>query len=155
MQPDPVFANRYKGLEGFDAGTINSSLEKRDSGSWQFKSWIVGIQINGKAKAYDWNELTRQRVINDTFQGTAIVLVLENDNASYHVWNRQVNDKQLLFTWDASTYSLKDSTGSVWNMNGESIDGVLKGNKLSVVQSYQEFWHSWQSFHPGTEMYKK
>jgi len=151
LQPDPLFAKEYKGLEGFDEGTIESGLEKRDSGSWQFKSWVVGLQKDGHAKAYDWNELLKQRVINDTFQNMAVVLVLENDNSSFHVWNRQVGDKLLQFNWDAATQTLKDTTtNSIWNMDGECIEGVLKGSRLSAIQAYQEFWHSWESFHPGT-----
>ncbi|HNU89520.1 MAG TPA: DUF3179 domain-containing (seleno)protein [Ferruginibacter sp.] len=156
MQPDPAFVKRYKDLEGFDEGTINSSLEKRDSASWQFKSWVVGVAKDGHAKAYDWNELVRQRVINDTFQNTPIVLVLENDNRSFHVWNRQVNDKLLGLTLDATTQTLKDAaTNSVWNMNGECIESELKGSRLTAVPAYQEFWHSWKGFHPGTGIYKK
>lgn len=154
MQPDAVFVKQYKGLEGFDEGTINSGLEKRDSGSWKFKSWVVGVVKDGHAKAYDWNELVKQRVINDTFQNMTLVLVLENDNRSFHVYNRQLNDKLLNLTLDAATQTLKDAaTNSVWNMNGECIEGELKGSKLSVIQSYQEFWHSWQGFHPGTAKY--
>jgi hypothetical protein len=154
LQPDNVFAKQYKGLEGFDDGTIQSGLEKRDSASWQFKSWVIGLQNDGHAKAYDWNELVKQRVINDTFQNTALVLVLDNDNRSFHVWNRQVNDRLLQFSWDATSQTLKDTaTNSVWNMNGECIEGEFKGSQLSPVQAYQEFWHSWQTFHPTTTKY--
>jgi Protein of unknown function (DUF3179) len=156
LQPDPVFAEQYKGLEGFDEGTIKSGLEKRDSGSWQFKSWVLGVATDGCAKAYDWNELVKQRIISDTFQNMAIILVVENDNSSFHVWNRQVNDKLLQFNRDATAQTLKDSaTNSVWNMDGECIEGSLKGSRLSPVQSYQEFWHSWQGFHPGTIKYNQ
>ncbi len=155
LQPDPVFEKRYKDLEGFDDGTIQSGLEKRDSTSFQFKSWVIGVQNDGHAKAYDWNELVKQRVINDTFQNTSLVLVLENDNRSFHVWNRQVNDQLLHFNLDAATQTLKDTTtNSVWNMNGACVEGVLKGSQLSQIQAYQEFWHSWESFHPNTARYK-
>ncbi len=155
LQPDPAFAKQYKGLEGFDAGTINSGLEKRDSASWQFKSWVVGVQINGQAKAYDWNELVKQQVINDTFQNTSLVVLLENDNRSFHVWNSKLNDQLLKFNFNAATGSLKDmATNSIWNMNGECIEGVLKGQSLSVIQAYQEFWHSWEAFHPAATKYK-
>jgi hypothetical protein len=156
MQPDPLFAKRYKGLEGFDDGTIASGLEKRDSGSWQFKSWVVGIQKDGYAKAYDWNELAKQRIINDTFQNLSLVLVLENDNRSFHVWNRKVEEVFPEFSIDGASQTMKDNvTGSVWNMNGECIDGALKGSRLAPIQAYQEFWHSWERFHPGTVVYKK
>jgi len=151
LQPDPLYAKQYKSLEGFDDGTIKSGLEKRDSGSWQFKSWVVGLQKDGHAKAYDWNELVKQRVINDTFQNMAVVLVLENDNSSFHVWNRKVDDVLPEFAFDAASQTMKDNvTGSVWNMDGECIEGVLKGSRLAAIQAYQEFWHSWESFHPAT-----
>jgi hypothetical protein len=157
LQPDPTFAKRYEGLKGFDEGTIESGLEKRDSGSWQFKSWVVGLAKDGHAKAYDWNELVKQKLINDTFQNIPVVLVVEDDNSSFHVWKRQVNDKVLQFEWywdNGDQKFMRDTaTYSIWNMNGECIDGAMKGSKLSVVQSYQEFWHSWQSFHPGTIKY--
>ena len=156
LQPDVVFAKQYKGLEGFDEGTINSGLEKRDRASWKFKSWVIGVEKNGQAKAYDWNDLVKQRVINDTFQNIALVLVLENDNRSFHVWNRQANDKLLQFTFDAVAQTLKDTTtNTVWDMNGECVEGILKGNRLSAIQAYQEFWHSWESFHPGTMKFKE
>jgi hypothetical protein len=154
LQPDTLFVKQYKELEGFDDGTIKSGLEKRDSASWQFKSWVIGIQKDGYAKAYDWNELLKQRVINDTFQNSTVVLALENDNSSFHVWNRRVGDKVLQFVLNTATQTLRDiTTNSSWNMNGECTEGELKGTRLSSVQSYQEFWHSWQSFHPATKTY--
>lgn len=151
LQPDPVFAKQYKGLEGFDDGTIKSGLEKRDRASWQFKSWVIGVAVNDHAKAYDWNSLLQQKVINDTIANTPVVLVLENDNVSFHVWNRQVNDKILQFSVDAAKQTMKDAaTSTAWNMKGECIEGTLKGSRLIPVPAYQEFWHSWQSFHPFT-----
>jgi Protein of unknown function (DUF3179) len=155
LQPDNVFAKQYKGLEGFDDGTINSGLEKRDSASWKFKSWVIGVTAKyDYARAYDWNELVKQRVINDTFQYSPIVLVLENDGRSFHVWRRHLIDKEFYFKWDAAEQTLKDTmTNSIWNMNGECVAGISKGQRLLPVQAYQEFWHSWQSFHPGTTRY--
>ncbi len=154
LQPDSLYAKRYKDLEGFDNGTIKSGLEKRDRASWKFKSWVVGVSVNGYTKAYDWNDLIKQKIINDTIGSNPIVLVLENDNVSFHVWNRQVNDKILQFNFDAATQTMKDAaTNTVWDMNGECVEGILKGNRLSVVPSSQEFWHSWQNFHPATTQY--
>ena len=55
LQPDSNFKKKYDSLKGYDEGTIKGSLEHRDTGSWKFKSWVVGISLNGKQKAYDWN----------------------------------------------------------------------------------------------------
>jgi hypothetical protein len=42
------------------------------------------------------------------------------------------------------------NTQSVWQPKGSCIDGPLKGAQLQPVQAYQEFWHSWRTFHPAT-----
>jgi hypothetical protein len=44
MEPDPLYDERYFGLEDYDRGTMQSSLVKRDYRSWQPKSWIVGVK---------------------------------------------------------------------------------------------------------------
>jgi hypothetical protein len=166
MQPDPEFAKQYKGLEGFDAGTINSGLEKRDSASWKDKSWVVGVSWIKRTKAYDWNELVKQRIINDTISIAPIVLVLEKDNISYHAWSRvcsNIPSKSfasntfigLRFSFDEASQTMKDNWGGIWNMEGTCVEGELKGSKLDVIPAYQEFWHSWKSFHPGTTVYEK
>lgn len=152
MQPDPAFAKKYKSLEGFDAGTINSGLEKRDTGSWQFKSWVVGVLAGENAKAYDWNELIQKRCINDIVGDQPIVIVLEKDNATFHVWNRKYAGTVAHFVVDPSDYIFKDDAGHVWNMNGVCTtcpDSSFA--RLSNVPAYQEFWHSWKQFHPNTQ----
>lgn len=150
MQPDTLYRLGYEGLQGFDSGTIESGLERRDSLSWRDKSWIIGIQLGMNARAYDWNELIKSSIINDTLSKEPILITLENDNTSFHVWQRDT----LTFSMDKGSNSLMDSnTQSTWNQNGECVSGTLKGRKLPVVQSYQEFWHSWKTFHPQTSQY--
>ena len=155
LQPDTIFNKRYEDLQGFDSGTIKGSLEHRDSSSWAFKSWVVGINPNGHAKAYDWNELVNVKIINDSVGNIPVVLVLEDDGASFHVWNRFLNGKNLQFEWDAQTKTIRDTeTHSSWSWSGTCIDGPLKDSKLIPIQSSQEFWHSWKTFHPTTSRYK-
>jgi hypothetical protein len=151
MQPDTVFVKRYAGLQGYDSGTIDGSLEKRDSSSWELKSWVVGVVQKGSAKAYDWNELEKQGIINDSFAHTPVVLVLENYGATFHVWNRNLNGQTLNFEKNPKeNFFIDSNTHSQWAWNGICTDGRLKGSRLNTVQSYQEFWHSWKTFHPLT-----
>ena len=155
LQPDTVYTEEYKDLADFDKGAIKSDLEKRDSASWQFKSWVVGIVYDKYAKAYDWNELVSKKMMQDSLPGLPVVLVLEKDTASFHVWNRNVNGDCLQFIKDDQTDLLKDvNTQSTWNMDGLCLEGALKGQQLKFIQSYQEFWHSWKTFHPNTMRYQ-
>ncbi|WP_153800152.1 DUF3179 domain-containing (seleno)protein [Foetidibacter luteolus] len=150
MQPDTVYKKDYEDLAGFDKGTIESSLEKRDSGSWQFKSWVVGVVHNNTAKAYDWNELVKTELIQDTLPGLPLVIALEKDTASFHVFSRIVDGQSLRFSKQAGVDSLTDNTASTWSLQGTCTSGPLQGKQLQPIQAYQEFWHSWQQFHPGT-----
>jgi len=151
MQADSAFKEQYEGLENYDEGKGQSALTRADSLSWQDKSWIVGVQLGRDARAYDWNDLLAHRVFNDTLGGTALVVAIESDSASFHVWQR---DDSLRFTFDSSTSLLKDEqTQSSWNWRGECVEGTLQGSRLQTVQSYQEFWHSWRTFHPQTTQY--
>lgn len=155
LQPDTVFKKDYEDLAEFDKGTIKSGLEKRDSASWKFKSWVIGIAHDKTEKAYDWNELVDKKIIQDSLPGLPLVIVLAKDTASFYVWNRMLNGNSLRFTRDSTVDTFRDiNTGSTWNMQGLCIDGRLKGGQLSPVQAYQEFWHSWSTFHPNTRQYK-
>lgn len=150
MQPDSTFTDKYKKLEGFDRGTIASHLEYRDSLSWKDKSWVLGVKINNMARAYDWNDLIQVSTINDTLNSVPILIHLQPDSSSFHVWKRD----SLLFYTEAGSALIKDKqTNSEWNTNGECISGTLKGLRLEPLQAYQEFWHSWRTFNKNSSRY--
>ena len=150
LQPDKKFLDAYEELEQYDEGTIEGGLERRDSLSWKEKSWVVGLQAGTSSKAYDWNDLLAQRVINDTVGQMSVLVTLEPDSVSFHAWQRD----SLFFEWKEG--QLFDSnTGSRWNWRGQCVEGQLLGAKLEYLQAYQEFWHSWRTFHGRTAVYTK
>ncbi|UXE67811.1 MAG: DUF3179 domain-containing protein [Chryseotalea sp. WA131a] len=154
MQPDPAFKDRYESLEKYDEGKMEGKLEGRDSLSWKDKSWVVGVPMGLFAKAYDWNQLVKDRVINDRIKGLPVMLALESDSVSFHSWVPVVGKDTLRFSYSDSLKILVDQNQSRWNWKGECVEGTMNGTKLETVQSYQEFWHSWKTFHPNTEIYK-
>jgi hypothetical protein len=96
-----------------------------------------------------------KKLIQDSIAGLPIVLALENDSASFHVYDRRIKGSVLRFqTGNDKDLLIDQNTNSTWNMDGICIDGTLKGEKLTAVQSSQEFWHSWSTFHPLTSKYK-
>jgi hypothetical protein len=154
MKPDTLFMDNYFKLEDYDRGTMQSSLVRRNIVSWEPKSWIVGVKNNFSSKAYDWNELLQKKIIQDSVDRLPILLTIENDSTSFHVYDRRVNDSVLSFHIAGNNDLLVDEkTHSSWNMDGICISGSLKGKKLLPVQSYNEFWHSWQNFHNNAKIY--
>jgi len=155
LQPDTNFKVRYDSLKGFDEGTIYGGLEHRDTSSWNKKSWVVGVTVNNASKAYDWNELAGKKIIEDTLANDPLLLTFANNNKSFYVLDRRVNNQVLNFYLDFDKTLTDTQTHSQWLANGICIAGSFKGTQLRRVQSYQEFWHSWKAFHPQTEVYHK
>jgi Protein of unknown function (DUF3179) len=150
LQPDTLYKKRYDNLADYDDGKIEGSLEHRDSLSWKPKSWVVGVRSGTSVKAYDWNDLVNRSLIQDTVGATPVLVLVGDDSATYHVWNRQVGGQTLSFDKVAGQQLLADNTGSQWDLSGRCISGKLKDEQLQPVQAYQEFWHSWSHFHPAT-----
>jgi len=152
LQPDKHFQARYDSLKGYDEGTIRGSLEKRDSASWKFKSWVIGINLNGESKAYDWNMLTKKKIINDHIGKTRILLTVEPDNRTFYAF--ALNDS-LHFDFDSTANLLKDNNSKLTcSLNGKCTNGMMKETELVPIQAYQEFWHSWRTFHPNTSKFE-
>jgi hypothetical protein len=152
LQPDEKFAATLAKMDSYDKGKSKSNLTKRDTASWQFKSWVLGIDIGESAKTYDWNYLEKNKIIQDSLPSLPILILLENDSASFHAYNRTVNNMSLQF--QKSNDSLMDTySQSLWNEDGICIDGKLKGLSLTPIASYQEYLHSWEYFHPKSIRY--
>ena len=143
MQPNTFFTRAYPQDMAFEDGTSRSSLTGTDPGSWAEKSWVVGIDRNGRSKAWDWNDLKRLRVINDTVGDLPVVLALASDGVSFVAFERP----------DArDAFELHDDAlvgpGGSYDLGGEGPSG-----RLTHVPASQEFWHSWRTFHPDTERF--
>jgi hypothetical protein len=150
MQGDTTFKETYDRMKGYEKGK-GGALTGRDSLSWKDKSWVIGVVIGQQARAYDWNELLEKHLINDTLQKTPIAVFVGEDSATFRVFRRDM----LELSYDTATNTITDKgTNSGWNTEGLCVSGTLLGQRLPVLQSYQEFWHSWKTFKPATSAYK-
>ncbi len=156
LQPDNSFKTDYADLKGYDvkqAVDRDSTLKNKDS--LMRKSWVIGVIVNKQPKAYNWRELQKICMVNDQFGVTPLLVGLEDDDHTFHVFNRQVDGKALTFKLDATGQFTDNETSSTWNWEGVCISGPCKGKQLAKIQAYQEYWHSWKHFHPGTLFWEK
>lgn len=147
MQEDIASKESYDSLGRFERGRSKGSLTKRDSLSWKDKSWVVGVEVNKTTKAYDWNLLAEEKVINDKVGETPIVIVLGSDGQSFNAFER--TDASSDFTIRNDTIS---GAGKVFNFSGKEINGT---SSLKRIKASQEFWHSWSTFYPATEKHSR
>ena len=151
LQPDSAFTEAYSSLKNYDEGKNKGALTRHDSLSWNNKSWVVGVDVSRHSRAYDWNDLLAHGILEDTLGGKKLSVVVESDSLSFHVFETD----SLTLTFNSTRDSLQDTqTNSHWNWNGICTSGSLKGSRLPEIQSYQEYWHSWRTFHPGTTKFE-
>lgn len=141
MQPDENFTAKYENMSKYESGQSKSKLTLRDKGSWQPKSWVIGVIVGTESMAYDWNRLQKERIIYDQIDGRPIAVILAKDNSSFVALERSADDQ--VFTLSDDTLI---SGENHYNFIGKSLDN----NKpdLKKLNAYQEYWHSWQIFHP-------
>ncbi len=139
MQPDTTYKTEYDQQKEFETGKKKSKLTGTDSISWTEKSWVIGVQVNGVSKAFDWNELKARRLLHEQVGTIPILIALATDNKGFTAFERAAN----------AVYTLEQDTlinGAMrYDFAGHAAqEGVPD---LKKVSAYQEFWHSWQTFH--------
>jgi hypothetical protein len=145
MQPDPTYQAKYDSMSRYESGKGRSALTKTDTTAWKEKSWVVGVKAGNNAKAYDWNNLKKQRVINDRVGETPVAVVMAADNKSFFAFEKELGQE---FTLRNDTLFAQNMA---YNLLGKRIAG--DGVDLKRINAYQEFWHSWRTFHPNTDKY--
>ena len=145
MQADPAFIGSYSKTTKFEDGTSRESLTGTDSLSWKDKSWVIGVKAGEERKAYDWNQLKKDRIIHDKINNTPLIIVITGDNKSFFAFKRPGDDAKFSLSNDVLSYNDKH-----FRIDGKGIDTSLT---LTPLPAYQEFWHSWQTFNPGTKKY--
>lgn len=149
LQYDPVFAGKYNFLGKllkFEASFPRWHLQKTPP-------LVVGIEVEGAAKAYDVIELQKRRLVNDEVNGASVLVMGDEARSSTFVYDRTVEGQILTFAVTEAGI-IDEQTGSQWSPLGLCKDGQLKGKSLKQLQSYQQFIRAWITFHPDTDFYQ-
>jgi len=142
MQRDPAFNEAYDGLDDYDFGIERGDLTRTDTRSWKEKSWVVGIEKGAESEVIDWNRLKEERVVNLELGGKPVVVALAQDTLSFFAHERP----------DNTVFSIRNDTlvgTHSYTLWGEPIEDSIP--PLARINAYQEFWHSWRTFHPNMD----
>lgn len=151
MEPDPAFAPSYERMPAFEQGTNESRLTGRDEASWGEKSWVVGVVADEHARAFDWNELVTARALSDRVGDVPVALILLPDGVTFRAFDARWPGGIVVLSPDAASGRWRDSaSGTIFTDAGVALDGPHAGARLRTLAAYQEFWHSWRDFRPGT-----
>ena len=118
------------------------------------RTLVVGINVNGKAKAYPFSAIEKQSPILDLVGGRAIVVLLGADKKSVRAFERKIDGRTLEFFVKPETSEIVDAeTGSVWDFSGKATSGEMAGKQLAPVQVLKDYWFDWKNYNPETQLY--
>jgi hypothetical protein len=128
---------------------------------------VIDIHISGKHKVYPLSVIQQEEVINDEFEGQAVVLfftsktvsVMDAANiaesrqiGSVTVFSPVVNGKKLHFK-KADEGFVDEQSGSIWSLTGRCASGKHEGKQLEPLLHGNHFAFAWFAFHPDSEIY--
>jgi hypothetical protein len=130
------------------------------------KQRVVGVEIGDAAVAFSLDLLAEgeANVLNEAVGGEPIVIFWKSGQASaldragvgegadvgtVGVFDPRVDGDVLSFRAEGEDY-VDDSTGSVWNVAGEAVEGPLTGSRLERLDHLDTFWFAWSTYKPGT-----
>jgi Protein of unknown function (DUF3179) len=118
---------------------------------------VIGVSINGEAKAYPIQFLGYHHHVQDTVGGKSIMVTYCTVCRTGRVFEPIVNGKKETFRlvgMDHFNAMLEDATTKSWwrQATGEAISGKLKGQQLPEVFSTQTTLAKWLLLNPGSKI---
>ncbi|MGB0651801.1 MAG: DUF3179 domain-containing (seleno)protein [Thermoplasmatota archaeon] len=131
-----------------------------DGAALRDSDWVVGVELDGEARAYPLKILFGRgdwEAVSDTLAGHPLLVTYCPLCESAVVHTRIVGGEVLdLFNsgaiWHADLVLYDAQTGSQWSqVTGEAFDGPRHGERLVVLNGQTVRWGTWKATHPDTD----
>jgi hypothetical protein len=119
---------------------------------------VVGLEVDGEARAYPWEALVKQSPIMDRVHGNNLLVVAGADKKSFRVFMSRVDgvDTEFFLNGESKDWTLLDTaTASQWNFQGCAVSGPAQGKCLARVAALKDYWFDWRNYHADTTVYKR
>ncbi len=143
---DPAFGDDWSGL---DADGRDPTLPADVP--------ILGVERDGRARAYPLRILDHHEIVNDEFDGPIAVTYCVLCGSGV-VFERRVDGRVTRFgvsgkLWRSDLVMYDELSDSLWSqLMATAIRGPRTGERLSVLPSTLTTWGEWQRIHPGTKV---
>jgi hypothetical protein len=160
LRPDPAVEQRaeYAPIDWDEQMTSTPTVTMLPPESpLAARTLVVGVAVNGAAKAYPLDRVRQARALVDTVGGVPIVVVVADDGKSVRAFDRRVDgmDREFVLVPGEGLPVLVDLlTGTEWTFAGNATTGPLAGRRLTRVPFLLDYWFDWQTYHPETEVHR-
>ncbi len=119
---------------------------------------VLGVFLNGEARAYPVRILNWHELVNDQVAGRAILVSWCPLCGSGVVYDPVIDGRRYNFGVSGLLYKrnlllFDRQTGSLWSqLLSEAVTGPLAGGRLKVLPAENTSWSAWRKQHPETRV---
>jgi len=120
---------------------------------------IIGVEIDGKARAYPLRLLNWHEAVNDQLGGKPIAVTYCPLCDSSAVFEREIGGKAVEFGISGKLYNSnvllydRSKKESLWSqVKMEAVTGPQTGTRLETIPHQLNTWAEWRHNHPNTEV---
>jgi Protein of unknown function (DUF3179) len=139
------------GMEPALLETMTRSLDERYSEN----EMVLGVGDENASTTYPLREVHRQGgVVQATTPDGPLVIFAgpRPDAISMGAFRPAAGGRPLTFSRRDGAF-VDAETSSSWTIEGEAVEGALRGSRLEPVRSFYVRWHAWAGWHPTTELF--
>jgi len=144
--------------DGIPALTLPETLPAGQVTYLDDQDRVLGLVVEGKARAYPIRLLNWHEIVNDQIAGRRLLVTYCPLCGSGVAFKPQLGGVDLEFGVSGLLYNsdmlLYDrQTGSLWSqIGGQAISGVYKGKQLTREALIHTTWGDWRTHYPQTEV---
>jgi hypothetical protein len=125
---------------------------------------MLGIQAFGASRAFPYDQVIREKLVEDRVGVEPVLLVVGGDGQSVRAFRDRIPGIQGTPDFYRTPVSqpgtlgallMDAATGSEWNFQGCAISGKAKGLCLEPVEVIKDYWFDWRNYNPTTTIYGK
>lgn len=155
--PSNQFVDGGPGKDGIPSLTSPPTVSAAEGDRFlQPTTLVLGVVVNGQARAYPHNILWWHEIVNDVLGGRAITVSYCPLTGSGMAYDPVVDGEALSFgvsglLFDNNLLLYDRKTQSLWSqMRAQSVCGSLAGRVPPLVPVVQSTWEAWRRMHPET-----
>jgi hypothetical protein len=120
---------------------------------------MLGIQAFGASRAFAYDQVIREKLVEDHMGAEPVLLVVGGDGQSVRAFRDRIPGVQgapefYRVSGNQPGALLMDAaTGSGWNFQGCAVSGKATGVCLEPVEVIKDYWFDWRNFNPSTTVY--
>jgi hypothetical protein len=121
---------------------------------------MLGIQAFGASRAFPYETVIAQKVIQDHVGSEPVLLVVGPDGQSVRAFRQRIagvaGTPEFYRDLDAKSENallIDSASGSKWNFQGCAISGKLSGVCLERVEVIKDYWFDWRHYNANTSVF--